>query len=169
MRKISMFVVLYVVWCLLVFPYDRTTGQWDTQSLLVGLVAALVVVVLFGNALPDRSCFLLAPRRWFWALVYIPFFAYYCLKANLEVAYLVLHPDMPIRPGIVKVRTSLRTRVAITALANSITLTPGTLTVDADEDGTLYVHWIDVKFAEDDEATREIVSRFEGHLRRIFE
>jgi multicomponent Na+:H+ antiporter subunit E len=54
-------------------------------------------------------------------------------------------------------------------LANSITLTPGTMTVDMTDDGYLYVHWINVKSDDIEEATRHIVSKFEGVLRRIFE
>ena len=76
---------------------------------------------------------------------------------------------MPIRPGIVKIKTSLTSESAITALANSITLTPGTLTVDLTDDGTLYVHWINVRSDDVDEATRMIARRFEYFLERIFE
>jgi multicomponent Na+:H+ antiporter subunit E len=77
---------------------------------------------------------------------------------------------MPIRPGIVKVKTSLKSTEARTALANSITLTPGTFTVDLDdEEGALYVHWLAVKAEDEEEATREIVSRFEPLLARIFD
>ena len=54
-------------------------------------------------------------------------------------------------------------------LANSITLTPGTLTVHAMEDGRLYVHWINVKTTKVDEATAMIVSRFEWFIKRIFD
>ena len=76
---------------------------------------------------------------------------------------------MPIRPGIVKIKTSLTSESAITALANSITLTPGTLTVDLTDDGTLYVHWINVRSDDVDEATRMIARKFEYFLERIFE
>jgi multicomponent Na+:H+ antiporter subunit E len=84
------------------------------------------------------------------------------------VAYRVLHPDMPIRPGIVKVRTDLESEMAKTFLANSITLTPGTLTVDIDG-SDLYIHWINV-VGEGVEAHSDlIVRRFEKLLRRVFE
>ncbi|MFW6189602.1 MAG: Na+/H+ antiporter subunit E [Planctomycetota bacterium] len=168
MRRFVIFVLAYVTWCLLSWPYEPGAG-WDYQVLLVGVAAAALVAGIFSNAVTRRPMRMLNPVRWFWAICYVPLFAYYCVKANLQVAYLVLHPAMPIRPGIVKVHTTLRSPAAITALANSITLTPGTLTVDADEEGNLYVHWIDVETAEEDEATEEIVRRFEGMLARIFE
>ena len=94
------------------------------------------------------------------------------MKANLDVVYRALHPKMPIKPGIVKIKTNLKTDSGITALANSITLTPGTLTVDLDrqgEDNFLYVHWINVKSSDLEQATRLIARRFEWFLERIFE
>jgi multicomponent Na+:H+ antiporter subunit E len=77
---------------------------------------------------------------------------------------------LPIHPGIVKVRTKLTTDTALTFLANSITLTPGTMSVDIDKDnGILYIHWIDVKTKDVESATRIIVDRFEKVLKKIFD
>ena len=87
----------------------------------------------------------------------------------MDVVYRALHPAMPIRPGIVKIRTNLKTDSAITALANSITLTPGTLTVDLTDDGFLYIHWINVKSDDVEQATRIIAQQFEWFIRKIFE
>jgi multicomponent Na+:H+ antiporter subunit E len=61
------------------------------------------------------------------------------LQSNFQVAYLVLHPKMPIQPGLLRLRTKLRNRTGHIMLANSITLTPGTITVDFD-DGNYSVH-----------------------------
>lgn len=109
-------------------------------------------------------------RRYIWFLYYIPVFIWECIKANIDVAYRVGHPDLPIRPGIVKVKTTLKSDTALTFLANSITLTPGTMSVDIDaEDGFLYVHWIDVKDKDILKATEIIVKKFENILARIFE
>ncbi len=91
------------------------------------------------------------------------------MKANLDVVYRALHPKMPINPGIVKIKTELTTESGITALANSITLTPGTLTVDLTDDGFLYVHWINVKSDDIEEATKHIAYKFEWFLKKIFE
>ena len=169
MRRTATFLIAFVTWCLLAWPYDASARRWDLQSVIVGAAAALLVAVVFGGLLTRQPRMLLNPLRWLWMLCYLPVFAYYCLKANFQVAYLVLHPRMPIRPGIVKVRTNLRSPAGIAALANSITLTPGTLTVDADEEGSLYVHWIEVKTTDEAEATAEIAGRFEVFLRRVFE
>jgi len=100
---------------------------------------------------------------------YIPVLFYYMLLANLDVVYRVIHPKMPIRPGIVRVKTTLKSESAKAALANSITLTPGTLSVDITEDNHLYIHWINVKSTEEEEATKRIVLRFENILKKIFD
>jgi multicomponent Na+:H+ antiporter subunit E len=76
---------------------------------------------------------------------------------------------MPIKPGIVRVPTELKSDFGITGLANAITMTPGTLSVDVSEDGSsLYVHWIDVKAVEPEQTSRQIAWPFERFLRRIF-
>lgn len=162
MKKFLTCVLLaYVVWLLLVLP--RTA-----EELAVGLLFSLLIGAFVGEVYPERVELLLSPKRLFWLLCYLPVFLYYCLKANLDVAYRVLHVDVPIRPGIIKVRTSLQTDLAKTFLANSITLTPGTLTVDVDGQD-LYVHWINVTTDDPQEQTEEILQRFEGYLKRIFE
>jgi multicomponent Na+:H+ antiporter subunit E len=176
MRRVVVFVTTYVVWLLLTFPYDvARVGAglpvWDAQSALLGLGAAAVcAIILPASILQLYSLKVLNPVRWFWALLYLPVLFYHIIAANLQVAYIVLHPDMPIRPGIVRVRTSLKTSAARTVLANSITLTPGTFTVDMDDDeGVLYIHWLTVEAEDEEGASEAIASRFEPLLKRIFE
>ena len=111
---------------------------------------------------------MLNPRRWFWLLVYLFVFTWECIRANLDVAYRVLHPALPIRPGIVKVKLGVRSPVARTFLANSITMTPGTLSVDIIGD-YLYVHWIYLKSEDPEVYTEDIAGRFEQYIKKIFE
>lgn len=76
-------------------------------------------------------------------IYYVSLFLYELLTANVDVAYRVLAPSMPIEPDVVEVPLRVETDAAITSIANSITLTPGTLTMDHDpETNTLYVHGI---------------------------
>jgi len=164
-----LFVVAFVIWCALVWPYNPESEGLDGQSMLVGAVAAVLTAGLFGNFFVKTPVKFLQLGRYLWLLCYMPVLAYYCIRANLQVVYLVLHPDIPIEPGIVKVKTKLRSESGIAALANSITLTPGTLSVDVADDGTLFVHWLLVEAEDEEEATRRIVSRFEPFLKRIFE
>lgn len=71
------------------------------------------------------------------------------LLSNLEVARIVLSPRLRIRPGLIAYRTELRTDLAITTLANFITLTPGTLTLEVSEDRTvLFIHALDIEEPE---------------------
>ena len=169
MRKVTLTILSFIVWFLLVWPFDPVTGALDLQSTVIGLVVAIFVGLLLGDKIPAKLGLGTVFKRIFWLLVYIPMFLWYVIAANLDVVYRVVHPDMPIRPGIVKVKTSLRNAAGRTMLANSITLTPGTLTVDITDDGYLYIHWINVKSDDIEEATRHIVARFESVLRRIFE
>ena len=138
------------------------------QEVLVGVGVALLTAVFFGRHLPVQPSRLLHPVRWFWLLVYIPVFVYMCLKANIDVALRVLSPGLQIRPGIVKIRTNLKSDVARVFLANSITLTPGTMTVEIKDD-VLYIHWIEVGASDITAASKAIVGPFEYFLARIFD
>lgn len=81
----------------------------------------------------------------YYAVRLLLWFAWELVLANLAVARTVLQPNLTIRPGIVAYRTDLRSEMAITWLANLITLTPGTLTLAVSEDHrTLYVHTLNV-------------------------
>lgn len=162
--RISMFFVAFIVWCLL---------NWvpDWQHLIIGGFVSVFVSFMIGDLFITRPHVLIHPLRyWYFFAYYLPIFLWECFKANLDVAYRVLHPRLPIYPGIVKVKVKLKTDTALTFLANSITLTPGTMSVDIDKDnGILYVHWIDVKTKDVESATRIIVDRFEKVLKKIFD
>ena len=167
MRRLIYFVLAFIIWILLTWPF--VDGKIDGQVVVAGLIASVIVAVMFHEILPKEHHVFISPVRIFWFLVYIPVFFYYVFKANLDVVYRALHPKMPIKPGIVKIKTTLKTESGITALANSITLTPGTLTVDLTDDGFLYVHWINVKSDDIEQATKYIAQRFEWFLKKIFE
>jgi multicomponent Na+:H+ antiporter subunit E len=162
-RRILDLIIIFVLWLLL-------TWSLDVQGVIVGAVIAVLFAFLLSGLLPQRVERLFSPVRWFWALMHIISLSFWIIVANFDVLYRVIHPNMPIRPGIVKVKTTLKSDEAKTFLANSITLTPGTLTVDIIDDW-LYVHWINVhENLEDTEAiTRDIAGRFEVTLRRVFD
>ena len=159
--RIFQFLIIFILWLLL-------TWSLEPQEIIVGAALALLLSTLLHDVFLQGPEKLVQPARYFWFLIYLPVFFWYVLRANLDVAYRVLHPDMPIRPGIVKVRTTLKSEMGKTFLANSITLTPGTLTVDIVGDH-LYIHWIYIFTEDPQEETEVIVKRFEKYLRRIFE
>ena len=167
MKRLIYFVLAFVIWILLTWPF--VDGKIDLQVVVAGLIASIIVALLFHEILPKEHHVFISPVRIFWSLVYVPVFFYYVMIANLDVVYRALHPKMPIKPGIVKIKTTLKTESGITALANSITLTPGTLTVDLTDDGFLYIHWINVKSDDIEQATKHIAQRFEWFLKKIFE
>ncbi len=169
LARLVLFAAAYLFWLLLVWPVSPYDGQLLWGDIAVGAVAAAVVALVMRDVVSHQFGRLLEPARYFWAAVYLVVFGYYVVKANLDVAYRVLHPSMPIRPGIVKVRSKLRSDSARTALANSITLTPGTLTVDITADGIFYVHWINVVSIEEEDAARQILGRFEWFIQKILE
>ena len=165
MRKsqIILFILAFLIWAFLTWPLDF-------QHLIIGIFVCAFVSFITGDLFVKRPHTLTHISRYLWFFYYIPLFIWECIKANIDVAYRVCHPDLPINPGIVKVKTSLRSDTALTFLANSITLTPGTMSVDIDpENGFLYIHWIDVKDKDIQKATEIIVKVFEDVLRRIFE
>jgi len=162
--RIAMFLVALAAWILL---------SWSVslQHLVVGVVVSLIVAVSVGDLFVTRPHMMTHPLRWLnLVFVYAPLLAWECVKANFDVAYRVLNPGLPVKPGIVRIKTSLRSDTGLTFLANSITLTPGTMTVDVDaEKGILYIHWINVSSDDPAERASRIAGRFEPVLRRIFE
>jgi len=150
-----------VVWILLVYTLHY-------QEVIAGAGVALLTAVLFGRYLPLDPKRLLNPVRWFWLIVYIPVFAYMCLKSNIDVALRVLSPGLQMKPGIVKIKTRLESDIARVLLANSITLTPGTMTVEIKGD-TLYIHWIEVEAGDVAATSKAIIGPFEYFLARIFD
>jgi len=169
MRRVTLFVVSLVTWYLISWPYDFAARTMDWQMLIAGAVLAGAAALLFAEVFTKHPRKLFGPKRWLWLLAYVPVFFWYMLLANLDVMYRVLHPKLPIRPGIVKAKTRIRSESGRTALANSITLTPGTMTVDITEDGYLYIHWINVTATDVEEASRRIVAHFERFLVKIFD
>ena len=161
MRYLALFILTYIFWLLLTF-------NLSAANLVAGAVAALVTSLLFTKYFFIKVGKFLQPVRYFWLVVYLVIFTWECIKANFDVAYRVLHPAMPIKPGIVKVKLGLQSDFARTMLANSITMTPGTITVDIVGD-ELFVHWIYVKSEDPAEYSQKIAGRFEKYIKKIFE
>ena len=101
------------------------------------------------------------------AVIYAFVFFKELVKSNIDVAFRVINPSLPINPGIVEVKTRLQSPLGRLVLANSITLTPGTLTVETQED-SFFIHWIDVSSPDIQAATEEIVRKFEKYLEVIY-
>ena len=124
-------VLLFVLWLLL-------SESFNALHMAVGLAAALLVALLRTDLGAGRTYVI----RWGRALLYIPWLFSRMLVSGLHVSYLILHPRLPIKPVLFRHRADLGSEEAVLLMGNSITLTPGTVTVEADEE-ELIVHALD--------------------------
>jgi len=155
------FATLLLFWLVL-------NGSLAFDVLIVGAIAAAVITLLLPGAIPFFGQFRAGdPRAWAAAVGYFTFFFTELVKCNLRIAAVVLAPSLPVSPGIVKVRTKLRSPMGRLLLANSITLTPGTLTVEMDGEW-FYIHWVTVESPDIDKATSDIVAGFERYLEVMY-
>ena len=168
-ERLVLFGVAFVFWLLLVWPVSPFDGSLLIGDIVVGVFAAAFVALVMKEIIRVNFIRFLNPRSWFWGFVYIFVFTWYVVRGGLDVAYRVLHPRMPIKPGIVKVKSVLKTETGRTALANSITLTPGTLTMEVTDDGVFYIHWLYVKTQDEEQAAEQILRPLEWYIQRIFE
>jgi multicomponent Na+:H+ antiporter subunit E len=155
---------------LLVFSFVlwlALSSKLDWPELITGGVVCLIVSLFAAHIYSKLGLPPLSIKRIVFFLAYIIVLFWEIIKANFDVAYRILHPQMPIKPGIVVIKTSLKSDIGKLILANSITLTPGTFTLDVIGD-ELLIHWINVKTEDIDEATNLIGRRFEKYLRVIF-
>jgi multicomponent Na+:H+ antiporter subunit E len=169
LERVVLFAISFVFWILLVWPVSPVDGHLLIGDIVVGLVVAAFVALVMGQMIRRNFVRLLNPVSYFWAFVYVFVFSYYVIKGGVDVAWRVLHPAMPINPGIVKVKSVLKTETGQTMLANSITLTPGTLTMEVTNDGVFYIHWLNVRNVDEEAAAKQILRRFEWFIQRIFE
>ncbi|MBN1243047.1 MAG: Na+/H+ antiporter subunit E [Spirochaetales bacterium] len=154
--RAARFVLLLGAW--LVLTDARKPDEW-----IAGIVVALLAAVLPLFPRPVLGDLKLSPKALFGMIAYAAVFMKALVMSNLDVAFRVLHPKLPINPGIVAIRTRLVTPLGRLLLANSITLTPGTITVETKGD-TFYIHWINVAERDVGAATKAIVGEFEKRL-----
>jgi multicomponent Na+:H+ antiporter subunit E len=132
--------VLFAVWLL-------WSGHFDPFLIIVGALSSLAVVLLARRmGIVDRES---APIEvTLGALGYLPWLAWQIVKANLQVARRILDPRLPIHPSLIRVRAGQRTDLGRVIYANSITLTPGTVSVRV-EDEEITVHALTAEAADE--------------------
>ena len=172
--KLSTAIVLYVFWLLITGQLvSLCKGDPNAQVLIIGGVVAIAVALFSARFfIHESSFYLYNPVK---ALTVV---AYACgaflvelAKANIDVAKRALSPSLPVNPGIVKVPVDLKSEYGQSMLANSITLTPGTITMDiAEEEGQTYyyIHWIDVAETDPVAAGNAIKGTLEKWVGRIW-
>ena len=165
---LATFVVCAAFWMLI-------TLSLDPQMLIAGAAVSALVALFAGRFFIHESAFrLFNPGHLFPLLGYVLFvFPIELLKANLDVAKRALSPALPVNPGIVKVPSEMKSEYGQAMLANSITLTPGTITLDVAEDeqgkAWYYIHWIDVAEGTAEQQGDSIKGTLEKWVGRIFE
>ena len=132
------FLILFILWIVL-------SGKFDGFHITLGLISSAIVAAISGDLMftsrQPRGIFSL----WLRMIAYVPWLIYQIFLANVHVMYLVFHPKMMelINPQIIEFQSRLKGDYARTAFANSITLTPGTITVNVTVLGRFSVHCID--------------------------
>lgn len=148
-------------------------GQASMQVLIAGVLVSLIVALFSARFFVHKKAFhLLNPVKLLSCVFYCcVVFVWELTKANIDMAKRALSPKLNINPGIVKVPVELKSDYAQAMLANSITLTPGTITMDTvEEKGKLYyyIHWIDVAETEAVKAGDAIKGTLEKWIGRIW-
>lgn len=158
-------VALAIIW-LFIRGVSLTPIAIAKESLL-GLAFGLPVAFGLRRLYDEKTDVGRMIRALPYALLYLGVFLIEVITANLDVARRVVSPSLPIEPDVLVVPLRVETDVAITTIANSISLTPGTLTMDHDPDrNALYVHTID---ATDREQTIETIRAWEDYALVIFD
>ena len=155
------------LWLLLSFIWFAANSSLAIESVLTGAIISGLLAFVFVRHFPAWADIRLSPARVFHFVRYTGVFAVEMVRANINMLRYVYAPRIDINPGIVTVRTRLKTPIGRLALANSIALTPGSLVVDLDGD-SLTVHWLDIQTTDPEEATRIIVGPFERDLEKTF-
>lgn len=141
--RILTFFILFFLWLIL-------SGQFDSFHITLGVISCLMVTYFSGDLLFPGTRKTGLIRLGFRVALYVPWLLYQVLMANFHILYLVFHPRMMdlIDPSIIRFQSKLKDELPLVIFANSITLTPGTITVYVSVDGDFQVHAIDRKSGE---------------------
>ncbi len=155
-----MMITLFIGWLLL-------NNNLQTEVIISGAVISLVLPLFFCGKCEAFTYLRLTPKAMLYSVLFFFTFLSALVKANLDVAYRVLAPSLPINPGIVEVKTKLKSKIGRIILADAITLTPGTFTLEVSGD-SMFIHWIDVQSTDLEENTLNIVRQFEKYLEVMY-
>jgi multicomponent Na+:H+ antiporter subunit E len=157
---IVIFIILLIFWVLF-----NNSIQW--QVMLPGLLIAFLIAIFVAPNLNVFSEININPKAIFFTLLYLLVFFKELILSNFDVAFRVVSPKLPINPGIVEAKTKLKSPMGRMILANSITLTPGTFTVEMKDD-TLFIHCIDIKSINTQDVTNRVIRKFEKYLEVMY-
>jgi len=160
MRPLILNMFLAITWV-------ELTAERSTENLIVGALFGYILIWAFRDTLFPNASYTKKPHQ---VVYFIGFFLWELLIANIRVAKEVLSPTLTANPAIVAVPLDLESDIEITTLANLITLTPGTLSLDVSEDRkTLYVHTMYLDNNDVEAFRTDIKNGFEQRVREFFE
>jgi multicomponent Na+:H+ antiporter subunit E len=127
--KLATFAVMFGFWVIL-------SGMFDAFHLTLGAISCLLVALFSGTMLFEGLRVEVRTKQIFGMLVYFPWLLWAIVLSSLQVAYIVLHPQMldKMEPQLIRFNTRLKSNFARVTFAQSITLTPGTITVSLQDD-----------------------------------
>jgi multicomponent Na+:H+ antiporter subunit E len=155
------------LWLLLLFVWIAVNSSLAFESVATGALVSAVLAYFCSRNTDVWQSIRVSPSRLYHFAVYTGVFMVELVRSNMNMLRYVYSPRIDINPGIVKIKTTLKTPIGRLALANSIALTPGSLVVDIKDD-TLFVHWLDVETTDPNEISRTIAGPFEKHLEKVF-
>ena len=155
------------LWLILFMIWSAANGSFDIGVIIVGLILTLGIAVFTIRISPIWRDVRLTPATAGGLLLYTAIFLREVIRSNLEMLRYVYSRKLALTPGILPIRTHLTTRMARLVLANTITLTPGTMVMEIDG-SNLFVHVLDVSTMDTDENTAAIAGSFEPVLERTF-
>ena len=140
MRFVLTAIIMFVFWIFL-------SGEFSFILLLTGIISSLLVSYISHDLLIGNGDMKLGLIRTIRFIKFLPWLLWQIVLANIDLAIRTLHPKMPINPMLINFKNNLKTDLGMVILANSITLTPGTVTIDVNEND-FFIHVISEKAAQ---------------------
>jgi len=157
MKSLLLNVLLALTWC-------AASGAVNTRNLILGFVIGYLILSVHPEITRSHTY----RQKVYHFVSFVTYFLWEIIVGAVDVAMATLWPFRKLRPGIVAVPLDTRSAAEQTLLANAVTLTPGTMSIDLSPDGkTLYVHVFD---AENPESVRRAIKDgLEARLIRLFD
>ncbi len=165
--KVSKLNKFTYTWLILFLVWLGFTTTFAFAEVVTGILLSFTVAIFSYKSFTYDGLKIFSPRRLMYIVQYFFVFMLALIKANIDVAKIVINPKLPINPGIVEFNSKLKSPFAKLILANSITLTPGTITVDI-IDNKYFIHWLYVTGTDQETTYKEIAKQFEDILIKIY-
>ena len=134
---------MIVPFLFLTFVYLALSSNLELSNVILGIIIAVVILVLLrppGHPIRWRRI----PASLIGTVVYIIVLLFNTFRSGIQMARIIVLPSLPIKPGIVGIRSACKSELGRALTAHAISLPPGELFVEMDEDGTMYIHSLDV-------------------------